>query len=114
MTEARFTGITIPPSVNRIWRRTATGMTSSKAYESWKTAAGWEMLLARQPKIKGRYELGMRVQTGSTKADLGNLEKATSDLLQSMGIIENDSMSNRITLEWADDANLLEITVRQV
>lgn len=113
MSTARFTNITLPPSVNAIWSRSLSGQVRlSDAYRTWKRDAGWELKLQRQPPIKGHYTLAIRVQTGSTKADLGNLEKATSDLLQSLGIIENDSLSRRITLEWAEDVKLLEITVK--
>lgn len=113
MTEAHFTNITLPPSTNDIWARAMSGQVRlSDAYRAWKRSAGWELKLQRQPSIKGHYTLAIRVQTGSTKADLGNLEKATSDLLQELRIIENDSLSRRITLEWADDIKLLEITVK--
>lgn len=34
--------------------------------------------------------------------DLGNLEKSASDFLQRAGIIANDSLARKITIEWAD------------
>lgn len=34
--------------------------------------------------------------------DLGNLEKAPSDLLVAHGILKDDSLIHRMILEWAD------------
>jgi crossover junction endodeoxyribonuclease RusA len=34
------------------------------------------------------------------KRDLGNLEKAVSDILVKMGVIQDDSFIQKITLQW--------------
>ncbi len=36
--------------------------------------------------------------------DVGNLEKATSDILKKIGAIDDDSFIQKMTLEWGGDA----------
>jgi Holliday junction resolvase RusA-like endonuclease len=46
--------------------------------------------------------------------DLGNIEKATSDLLQSMRLIQNDLMAESITIEWGDvEGGMMNVEVEE-
>jgi crossover junction endodeoxyribonuclease RusA len=52
------------------------------------------------------------VKPDKRRRDLGNLEKAVSDLLQHMKIIEDDCLCQKITMEWAKSGPECLITVR--
>ena len=38
------------------------------------------------------------------RRDLGNMEKATSDILVSLGVIEDDSLIHDLRMRWGSDA----------
>lgn len=105
-----------PPSVNRLWRTTKTGgMYSSKEYKDWAKHAEWA--IAAQIKgagVKGEYALEVvAVKPDKRRRDLGNLEKAISDILQSTGVIENDYLCQDLHMRWAKKGPECLITVRQ-
>ena len=93
-----------PPSVNRLWRTTKTGgvHTSSK-YSAWKKHAEWAVVgQVKGQKITGEYTLEIvAVKPDKRQRDLGNLEKAVSDLLQKVKVIENDHLCQEIHMRWA-------------
>jgi Holliday junction resolvase RusA-like endonuclease len=90
-----------PVSANDLWSLTRTGMRKSDAYKAWLTEAGWEAKAQRPGKIIGPYKLSIHaVRPDAKRRDLGNLEKAVSDLLQSLQIIENDCLAEMITMRW--------------
>lgn len=107
--------IPVPPSTNELTRnRTSEEIARAKAagkpvrgrkrtdrYLTWLAGAG-AMLNAQKPgKVAGPYTLSLIIPRG-TKADLGNLEKAASDLLQAHGVIDNDRKAEWIVLGWSD------------
>lgn len=104
-----------PPSVNRLWRATkGGGVYRSKEYKDWQTHAEWAV--AGQVKgqfIKGEYEITITaVKPDKRRRDLGNLEKAVSDLLQKTGVIEDDYLCQRIQISWAKTGPECLITLK--
>ncbi|WP_375458868.1 RusA family crossover junction endodeoxyribonuclease [uncultured Enterovirga sp.] len=111
-----------PPSVNalfanvsvarreraRRYGRSLPGRMKSQAYLTWINAAGWLIQAQRPGRISGRYEI--TISAGPTRKDLANLEKALGDLMQTHGIIENDRLADRVTIER--DPDLKPRTVR--
>lgn len=73
------------------------GRLKTEAYQRWLNAAGWELQNQRPGRIEGRYEITIAAQTPK---DIGNLEKATSDLLQAHGVVSNDRETRRLVVEW--------------
>lgn len=63
--------------------------------------------MARRPtskvkSIKGHYTLEIILNPPDKRLrDLGNAEKATSDFLQSSGIIENDHLCQKLSIAWS-------------
>ncbi len=56
---------------------------------------------AKVKKIKGAYKLKIILsRPDARRRDLGNYEKALSDILQTMGIIENDYLCREQHLVW--------------
>lgn len=104
-----------PPSVNRLWRTTKTGgMYSSKEYKDWAKHCEWAIAAQVKGKgIAGEYTLEVvAVKPDKRRRDLGNLEKAISDILQTAGVIEDDYLCQKITMEWAKKGPECLITVR--
>ena len=95
----------LPPSANAIWIWTPRGVARSPSYRIWRDASLWELKAAKPAKIAGPYALHLRFNRTCKggKADLGNLEKATSDVLQAAGVIEDDKHAQHIESEWVSD-----------
>ena len=92
-----------PPSVNHLFQNVRSiGRVPTKDYKAWKKEAGLCVLAQRgsQPKIPGGYEL--QIISGHRKCDLGNIEKAVSDLLVEMRVVVDDRLAQRIVLEGGD------------
>lgn len=79
-----------PPSANNLFPTGKNGRRFiSPEYKAWREEAGWQLKEQRPPKIKGCVSLEYLFKEG--RIDLGNLEKATTDLLVEHGVIEGDS-----------------------
>jgi len=94
-----------PPSTNNLFLNGSKGRIRSPKYRAWSTEAGWEIARQRPPKAAGKvvlfYEFG---EPDGRRRDVGNLEKAATDLLVEHGIIEADdnSVVREIRLKWSD------------
>lgn len=88
----------------------------SKRYKEWIKAAGQELMLQRPlPQIKGPVHIHMKFgRPDNHKRDLGNLEKATSDLLVAYGIIEDDSLIEKLILEWSPDVIGARVEISEI
>jgi Holliday junction resolvase RusA-like endonuclease len=101
--------IPIPVSVNELWRpvKLKTGklrLVKTARYTKWKRDAGWiAMQSAVRRPISGRYNL--TVLPARCALDLGNVEKAISDLLVELKLIKSDKLAESICSIWinADD-----------
>ena len=105
-----------PPSVNKLWRTTKTGgMYSSKEYKDWAKHCEWAAHTQTKGKgILGEYTLEVvAVKPDKRRRDLGNLEKAISDILQRAGVIKDDYLCQKITMEWAKSGPECLITVKE-
>lgn len=96
--------LTVPVSTNRIWRATgnsAKPIIKSKAYRSWIELS--LAMIPRRPKFTKKVsvtiELFAKPKCGVM--DIGNLEKATMDMLVKAGVIGGDSRKwvSRIVIE---------------
>jgi Holliday junction resolvase RusA-like endonuclease len=93
-----------PPSSNNLFVNGKKGRFRSPRYEAWITQAGGEIMRQRPAKYSGPVNLIYEFQEGfdNRKRDLGNLEKATTDILVLHRIIEADdgSIVRKISLAW--------------
>lgn len=99
-----------PPSVNGLTfnakKGAGKGRVATEAYNAWKQAAGTRVKDSHRAGF-GRYYLNIAVRRpDERRRDLGNLEKAISDLLVAHGVVQDDCLAERITLQW--DAGLAE------
>lgn len=90
-------------------------MYSSKNYTEWKKHAEWAVAAqVKGKKITGEYTLEIvAVKPDKRRRDLGNLEKAISDLLQKVNVIEDDYLCQDIRIRWADKGPECLITVKE-
>ncbi len=67
----------------------------------------------RQSPVSGPVQIEYQVSE-KTKADLGNLEKAATDLLVTHGMIDGDdpAVVKRIVMAWSNDVPALRVRVR--
>jgi Holliday junction resolvase RusA-like endonuclease len=106
----------MPPSVNGLWANGKHGKRyRTQVYDSWIYEAGAEIMRQRPKKHVGPVVLSYEVQepAGKRKYDLGNREKAVTDLLVSHQIIEADdnTIVREIKLKWAPDINGVRVTI---
>lgn len=103
-----------PPSVNRIWRRTKTGVCRSAAYTRWVKAADDMLLEFGQLRgikpIAGKFVATIVVKRSNL--DLDNNAKAILDFLQSRNFVMNDRHCEELTLRWGDAPAGARVTVR--
>ena len=95
-----------PPSVNRLWRAGKDGKVyRSPKYTAWRKEAMWELKAqAKSQKVCGSYKLTLlAVKPDKRKRDIGNLEKAVSDILVTMGIIEDDNLCEWLEARWVPE-----------
>lgn len=94
-----------PPSVNQLYSNASgIGRVKTKAYRSWENEAGLRLNLARPAPIKGPFTIEIQAKRpNARRRDLGNLEKAVSDLLVKHGVIEDDSLMERLVMEWSEE-----------
>lgn len=92
--------LTYPPSANRLWRNVKGRMVKSKAYREWLARnAGYY-----QNTITGPYKLTLQCSPpDKRRRDLGNLEKAVSDLLQDIGVVSDDCNMQELSVSWKRD-----------
>lgn len=86
-----------PPSANNLFPGKARRY-PSKAYVAWrKLAEGMVPTIS----LRGPYEIDLAFDRPDRRArDLGNLEKAISDLLVAKGVVEDDRLCERMLLAW--------------
>ncbi|MEK6591517.1 MAG: RusA family crossover junction endodeoxyribonuclease [Pseudomonadota bacterium] len=99
---AAFFTLPMPPSANNMFINTGRGRARSEAYNAWINEAGWELRRQRVPKLKGRVRVNIRLERPSVgKADVDNRIKPVLDLLQTMGVLTDDSLVWDVRAVWA-------------
>lgn len=105
-----------PPSTNNLFIGSGKRRIRSPGYRAWAEAAGWELQRQRPSKTVGPVSLFYEIQEPATKrrTDLGNYEKAATDLLVTHELIEADDQFTvrRITMEWSSDVVGARVTIK--
>jgi crossover junction endodeoxyribonuclease RusA len=90
-----------PPSANNLWTRTKRGMRRTDEYLAWLDEAGWRVKEQRAGAIRGPYKISINaVRPDKRQRDLDNILKPCSDVLQHVGVIENDSLCEMLCARW--------------
>ena len=108
-----------PPTTNNLFINVRRGRIRSQKYDSWIQEAGCEIMRQRPRKVEGPVSLNyefQEVHKVNRKRDLGNLEKATTDLLVKHGIIEadHDLIVRRVSANWNAEVEGVRITIQPV
>lgn len=94
-----------PPSANNLFINFGKKRVRSPRYSAWAMEAGLRLNTQHPRSIKGPVTLHYEFQEGQDKRkrDIGNLEKAVTDLLVEYGVIEADdnTIVREITLRWS-------------
>jgi Holliday junction resolvase RusA-like endonuclease len=100
----------VPPTANNLFPTGKLGRRfTSPEYRAWKDEAGKSLLAQHRSKHPGRvrvtYEVARPLKKDGTqkRQDLGNKEKASSDLLVAHRVILDDSLIEELVMRWADD-----------
>jgi len=104
-----------PVSTNALWMRSSTTgqVIRSPRYAKWFQAAGNELAIQRPGCIRGKYALEVLIERKSGRRDIDNAIKSLSDLLVANQVVEDDSLAQRITLEWSDTIKGAWVTIRK-
>ncbi|WP_336057355.1 RusA family crossover junction endodeoxyribonuclease [Nitratireductor sp. CH_MIT9313-5] len=95
-----------PPSINAAYANGGNkrGRHKTAAYRAWEQLAGTCIKDAHRQAL-GPYSLHIAARRpDKRRRDLGNIEKVVSDLLVTHGVVKDDCLAERITLQW--DAGL--------
>lgn len=96
----------MPISVNAAYANGGNkrGRHKTAAYRSWEALASLGIKDSHRVGY-GPYSLHIALRRpDKRRRDLGNIEKVVSDLLVSHGVVKDDCLAERITLQW--DAGL--------
>jgi crossover junction endodeoxyribonuclease RusA len=101
-----------PPSANRLWVRARKGMRRSDEYVKWLTEAGWTVKSQKPGRVDGAYKLSIHAVRPDRRArDVDNLIKPTSDLLQHIGVIRDDSDAEMVSARWVTSGQPFTVIV---
>lgn len=90
-------------------------MIKSAEYVAWLLEAGAEARRQRAGKIAGRYKLSIIASPpDKRKRDLDNIIKPVSDLLKSIGTIEDDHLCRRLEAEWSESGDGVAVRLEGV
>lgn len=103
-----------PPSANRLWTRTRKGMRKTDKYCDWLKVAGYMVMSQHPVGLTGPYKLSIQaMRPDRRRRDIDNLIKPISDLLQSVGVIEDDSDCEMVTARWVTNGEPLHVLVEK-
>lgn len=106
MIKTRLHLLSLPPSVNAIWRFTKEGkMYRTSEYNRWRMGEGINLKaqLRSQRKFIGPVFLTLAMRRPSANSDIDNRSKACLDLLQHVGAIDNDKHVMGLNMFWTVD-----------
>lgn len=92
-----------PPGVNNLYANVqGRGRVKTKRHREWAAAAGWAF--NGHQMVKGEFELNIILSKAKKRKnqDLDGLLKAPIDLLVAHGIVEDDSLCQKITVALGD------------
>ncbi|MBN8241740.1 RusA family crossover junction endodeoxyribonuclease [Nitratireductor aquimarinus] len=89
-----------PPTANNLFINAGRKRVKSPQYKTWIVMASLSVKDSHRQYI-GPYSISIAAKRpDKRKRDIANLEKAVSDLLVTNGVIQDDSLCERITMTW--------------
>ena len=95
-----------PPSVNNLFLNVAgRGRIITPKYKAWIDLCLWTLAARRLSPVKGRFAITINaVRPDRRKRDLDNLAKPILDVIVKAGLVDDDSLAQRITMAWVEPA----------
>jgi crossover junction endodeoxyribonuclease RusA len=93
-----------PPSTNRLWRSVRGRVLKSSHYKQWQRDAKNAAITQSLSKLPvfGVYELELKLATQLRKrSDADNFLKAVHDSAKALGLIVDDKLCRKTSVEWA-------------
>lgn len=104
--------VPVPPSVNALFANSAKGgRIKTQAYRDWITEAGWMLKSQRPGSVTGPYAMVIRLPE-NIRGDIGNREKAISDLMVAHKITPDDRFCREILITVSPGIERACVTVR--
>lgn len=102
-----------PPSSNSMFKNVlGKGRVRTNYYNEWRQGAMSEILAQRPGRVPGRYGISVLVRHTSRRSDLENRLKGVSDILVTMGVIDDDRYCDALEMSWTDDPEITGVEVR--
>jgi crossover junction endodeoxyribonuclease RusA len=90
-----------PPQANHIFTVARGRKIMASKYRLWRDLAASELLLSKPGKVHGPFAITIRLdRPDRRKRDIDNLAKGLLDSLTLAGVIEDDSLCQRLVMEW--------------
>lgn len=91
-----------PPSTNNLFINVGKKRVTSTRYRAWQQLASTSIKDSHRQSL-GPYSISIALRPPDKRArDIGNLEKAVSDLLVAHGVVKDDSLCRRLEMCWVD------------
>lgn len=103
----------LPPSANDMNNYGRGRVYNSKAYKNWLRDAGLVVKGQRPSGIVGPYKLIIQAVRQNKRADIDNLIKPTSDLLQLVGVVANDCHCEFVSARWVTVGEGMSVRVER-
>lgn len=109
--------VPIPPGVNNLFATVGKRRVKSKRYRDWREAAWASVMQQTRPEaIRGPFVASFLVtRPDKRKRDLDGLLKAPLDLLVDLGLIDDDSLAENLSIGWLghEKPATMQIIVRE-
>ena len=113
----RILHLPFPPSVNRLWRFNGPRMYRTKVYNDWSDAAVEALKSQELPAEPINYAVAVELAVGRPdrrKRDIDNINKATLDLLEHVGVLENDHYVHDLRSYWSDKVVGIQVIIKNL
>lgn len=103
-----------PPSTNTLFANVKGGRVKSEGYQRWLRNAGNAIIEQGRRKMPGNVTLSIAVvRPDKRRRDLDNCLKAVIDLLVSMAVIDDDSLVQKISIQWIPSGDPCTVLIHQ-
>ena len=103
-----------PVSTNSLFFNASRGRVKTDRYKAWRKAAGEAILVQGRKRMHGYVSLSMAlVRPDQRRRDLSNTIKAVEDLLVEMRVIDDDSLVQRISIQWVESGPACAVIIQQ-
>lgn len=94
-----------PPTTNNLFKNAGKSRVKTLGYKTWLQLASYSIKDSHRQNI-GPYHISIALKRPDMRRrDIGNLEKAVSDLMVANGVIKDDSLCERLVMTWDNGIN---------